>query len=70
MSLFEKLNNKRYNLQEKKKDPLDDVLSDPDLNKAKTTVSKQLNNQKDKISSPREGAVSYTHLTLPTIYSV
>ena len=58
MSLFEKLNNKRYNLQEKKKDPLDDVLSDPDLNKAKNTVNKQLNSQNDKISSPRKGDIT------------
>ena len=42
MSLFERLNNKRYNLQEESKDPLDDVLSDPNLKKAKKTVSNQL----------------------------
>ena len=51
MSLFERLNNKRYNLQEESKDPLDDVLSDPNLNKAKKTVNKQLKKTGDKIST-------------------
>ena len=51
MSLFEKLNNKRYNLHEESKDPLDDVLSDPNLNKAKKTVSKQLSKIGDKLST-------------------
>ena len=51
MSLFERLNNKRYNLQEKKEDPLDDVLSDPKLNQAKKTVNKQLKQTGDKIST-------------------
>ena len=52
MSLFERLNNKRYNLQEKKEDPLDDVLSDPKLNQAKKTFKKDLKTETgDKIST-------------------
>ena len=50
MSLFERLNNKRYNLQEESKDPLDDVLSDPQLKKAKKTVSNQLKKTGEKLS--------------------
>ena len=50
MSLFERLNNKRYKLQEESKDPLDDVLSDPQLKKAKKTVSNQLKKTGEKLS--------------------
>ena len=42
MSLFERLNNKRHNLHEESKDPLDDVLNDPNLYKAKKKFKKDL----------------------------
>ena len=74
MSLFEKLNNKRYNLQEKPSDMSQDPnpLSDADakkfneydninpkkLKQTKNTVNKQLKSQKDKISSPRKGDIT------------
>ena len=66
MSLFEKLNNKRYNLQEKKKNPLDD-FSDYDnlspeeqknLKQTKNIVKNQIKQEGDKISSSRKGDVA------------
>ena len=58
MSLFEKLNNKRYNLQEKK-NPLDDFSDydnlspkeQKDLKKTKNIVKNQIKDEGDKISS-------------------
>ena len=67
MSLFERLNNKRYNLQEESKDPLDDVLSDPKLNQAKKTVNKQLKKTNDKISTnPADPNRKITKTLAPT----
>ena len=59
MSLFDKLNNKRYNLQEEKKDPLDkfnaydnlDNAEQKKLRQTKKIVKKQIKNEGDKISS-------------------
>jgi len=58
MSLFERLNNKRHNLHEKSKDPLDDVLNDPNLYKAKNTVKKEIKKEGGKISGTREGDIA------------
>ena len=66
MSLFEKLNNKRYNLQEEKKDPYSefdayDNLSKKDqkqLRSSKKQFKKELKQEGDKISSPRKGDVA------------
>ena len=66
MSLFERLNDKRYNLQEEKKNPLDkfdayDNLSKEDqkqLKNAKKTVKSEIEKEGDKISSARKGDVA------------
>ena len=59
MSLFERLNNKRYNLQEEKKDPLDkfnaydnlDNAEQKKLRQTKNIVKKEIADEGDKISS-------------------
>jgi len=61
MSLFERLNNKRYNLQEKKKNPLDDFSDYDNLSKeeqknlkqTKNIVKNQIKQDGDKISSSK-----------------
>ena len=66
MSLFEKLNNKRYNLQEEKKDPYSefDAYDNPSkeeqkqLRSSKKQFKKELKQEGDKISSPRKGDVA------------
>ena len=59
MSLFERLNNKRYNLHEESKDPFKDFDAYDNLDKeeqkklrqTKKIVKKQIKNEGDKISS-------------------
>ena len=61
MSLFERLNNKRYNLQEEKKDPLDkfnaydnlDNAEQKKLRQTKNIVKKEIADEGDKISSSK-----------------
>ena len=66
MSLFERLKNKRYNLQEKKKNPLDDFSDYDNLSKeqqkqlrnAKNIVKNEIKQEGDKISSSRKGDIA------------